>query len=99
MKKYVLATTGLFSILLAIAYLHFLFGSFYTGEDASSNYIFSYAYVALLLGCVLAMSWGNISSFEEYQRSLNGDKKFGLKLGAVFGFVAVLLMLTATLFY
>ncbi|WP_022941279.1 hypothetical protein [Psychromonas hadalis] len=96
MKKYFLATTGLFSALLAIAYLHFLFGSWYSGADASSNYIFSYGYVALLLGCVLAMSWGNISSFEDYQRSISGDRRFGLKLGGIFGATSVLLMLTAT---
>ncbi|PKG38738.1 hypothetical protein [Psychromonas sp. Urea-02u-13] len=95
MTKYILATTGLFSTLLGIAYLHFMFGSYYSGTDASSDYIFSYGYVALLLGCVLAMSWGNISSFEDYQRSINGDKRFGLKLGGVFGVVAVLLMVTA----
>jgi hypothetical protein len=95
MKKYILATTVLFSTLLTLAYLHFMFGSYYSGEDASSDYLFSYGYIALLLGCVLAMSWGNISSFEDYQRSLNGDKRFGLKLGAVFAFVAILLMITA----
>lgn len=95
MKKYFFATAGLFTALLAIAYTHFLLGSYFTGADASSNYIFSYGYVALLLGCILAMSWGNISSFEEYQKSINEDKRFGLKLGAVFGTTSVLLMITA----
>ena len=95
MKKYLLATTGLFSTILAIAYIHILFGSWYSGADATSNYIFSYAYIALLIGCILAMSWGNISSFEEYQKSINEDKRFGLKLGAVFGVTSILLMLTA----
>jgi len=95
MKKYFLATIGLFSALLAIAYIHFLLGGYFTGADASSNYIFSYGYVSLLLGCILAMSWGNISSFEEYQKSINEDKRFGLKLGAVFAITSVLLMITA----
>ncbi|MCP4321934.1 MAG: hypothetical protein GY951_10935 [Psychromonas sp.] len=95
MKKYIFATSGLFSALIAIAYIHFLLGSYYTGADASSNYIFSYGYVALLLGCILAMSWGNISSFEEYQKSINEDKRFGLKLGGVFAVTSILLMLTA----
>lgn len=95
MKKYLLATASIFSILLAIAYLHLFFGSWYSGEDATSNYIFSYGYISLILGCALAMSWGNISSFEEYQKSINEDKRFGLKLGAVFGVTSVLLMITA----
>lgn len=97
MKKYLLAIAGLFSVLLAIAYLHFMFGSYFSGPDALSNYIFSYGYVALLLGCVLAMTWGNISSFEDYQRAISGDRRFGLKLGGVFGATSVLLMLTAAL--
>ncbi|PKF62551.1 hypothetical protein CW745_03755 [Psychromonas sp. psych-6C06] len=95
MKKYCLATVGLFTGLIAISYLHFLFGNSFSGADAHSNYIFSYGYVVLLLGCILAMSWGNISSFEEYQKSINEDKRFGLKLGAVFGVTAVMLMFTA----
>lgn len=96
MKKYLLGTLGLFTSLLAIAYLHSLLGSYFTGENASSNYIFSYGYVALILGCVLAMSWGNISSFEEYQKSISENKTFGLKLGGVFAVSSVLLMVTAS---
>lgn len=97
MKNYILATIAIFSLLVGIAYLHFLYGSAFSGENASSDYFFSYGYVSLIVGCALAMSWGNISSFEEYQKSINEDKTFGLKMGAVFGVTAILLMVTAAL--
>lgn len=96
MKKYLLATLGLFTFLFIIAYSHSMIGSYFSGADASSNYIFSYGYVSLLLGCILAMSWGNISSFEEYQKSISEKKTFGLKLGGVFASCSALLMITAS---
>ena len=96
MKKYIIATIGLSGSLLIVAYLIFLFGYYFSGEDALSNCIFACGYVSLVLALIFFMSWGNLSTFEDYQRHLNKKKFLGLKLGTVFISSSLLLMFIAS---